>query len=145
MGTSIFFPHQTVKMEQMKSSTFFAGRDEMFFFLEARSSKNFGRGGPRFMSQVIVLICRQNHVNSSRPIGSHHLGEYVVEMRILHTLFEEYPGDMITFVGVRLTFFISFATLFGMSSSYQLISPWVQNGFGMNQSLKTLRMCFMKQ
>ena len=80
----------------------------MFFFLEARSSKNFGRGGPRFMSQVIVLICRQNHVNSSRPIGSHHLREYVVEMRILHALFEEYPGDMITFVGVRLTFFMFF-------------------------------------
>ena len=31
MGTSIFFPHQTVKMEQKKSSIFFAGRDEMFF------------------------------------------------------------------------------------------------------------------
>lgn len=142
MGTSICFPHQTVKMEQTKSSNFFAGRDEMFFFLEARSYKNFGRGGPRFMPQVIVLICRQNHVNSSRPIGSHHLREYVVEMRILHALFEEYQGDMIIFVGVRLIFF---ATLFGMSSSYQLISPWVQNGFEMNQSLKTLRMSFMKQ
>lgn len=68
-------------------------------------------------------------MNSLRPIGSHHLREYVVETRILQAVFEEYQGDMIIFVGVRLIFF---ATLFGMSSSYQLISPWVQNGFGMN-------------